>query len=303
MDPETGEHAVFLIRVSSLRERDCARILADSIRSFGGDMSGCPIKILETRPEETPCSSLEGPGIEIVTIAVPPAVSSYEYGDKVYACKVAEESAGPDVRTLVYLTADSLIVAPPVLFSLDEPFDAAVRPVHIKNVGLGARAAPDGFWRGVYDAAGVEDVPATVVSFVDQEHIRAYFNSAAFAVRPSAGIFRRWYECFEALVADAGFQAGPCRDARHRVFLHQAILSTLIATSLDPKRVRVLPETYGYPYNLHGEVAPERRAAAMDDLVCAIYHDRSIDPRCAVDIGMSGDLRQWIASRLGPGSD
>jgi hypothetical protein len=239
----------------------------------------------------------------VVTLEVPAWVAGYEYGDKVYACMMAEESAGERVRSLVYLTADSLIVAPPLLFDLGTSHDAAVRPVHIRNVGLGAREAPDGFWRGVYAAAGVEDVPASVVSFVDQEHIHAYFNSAAFAVRPGAGIFRRWFECFEALVGDADFQAGPCADERHRIFLHQAVLSTLLATSLDPKRVRVLPETYGYPYNLHGDIAPERRAARLDDLVCAIYHHRSIDPRDVDDIQMSGELRQFIASRVGAGPD
>jgi hypothetical protein len=294
--------AEFLIRVNSARERECARLLIGSIRSFGGRMSGYPVRVLSSNPCEVPCHSLEGNGVEVVDLSVPEHLARYEYGDKVYGCMVAERSAGPNVRSLVYLTADSLIVAPPLLFDLEAAWEAAVRPVHIKNVGLAAGRRPDAFWEKVYITAGQGDVTDTVVSFVDREHIMAYFNSAAFAVSPSAGLFRRWYECFEALVADGDFQAGPCADERHRIFLHQAVLSTLIATSLDTQRVRMLPETYGYPYNLHQDVSPARRAAMLDDLVCVIYHERPIDPRKIDDIGVGDSLRGWITSRLGPGA-
>lgn len=291
---------IFLIRVMSRRERACARLLIDSIRSFGGALSSYPIRVFESRPDRVPCAGLKGPGVEVVELSVPQSVAQYEYGDKVYACMVAEESAPAHVESLIYLTADSLILRPPDLFGLEASWDAAVRPVHIRNVGLGAHDAPDEFWGGVYRAVGVDDVARTVVSYVDQEHIRAYFNSAAFAVRPGTGAFRKWFECFETLVTDPDFQAGPCADERHRIFLHQAVLSTIIATSLDARRVRVLPDTYGYPYNLHGDVAPERRAAALDDLVCAIYHDRPIDPREIDDIRIGASLRAWLTSRIGP---
>lgn len=291
---------VFLTRVSSIRERDCARILIDSIRSFGGAMSDYPIKVLSSRPDMVPCDSLDARGVEIVHLTAPESVREYEYGDKVYGCMVAEQSAGPHVRSLVYLTADCLVLAPPLLFNLGADWDAAVRPVHIRNVGLISRERPDDFWSKVYEAAGVSDVERTVESFVDRERIRAYYNSAAFAVNPAAGILRRWFECFEKLVVDRNFQAGPCRDGRHRIFLHQAVLSTLIATRLESRRTRVLPETYGYPYNLHADVAPGRKAAALDDLVCAIYHERSIDPREIDDIEIGPSLREWIASRVGP---
>lgn len=52
------------------------------------------------------------------------------------------------------------------------------------------------------------------------------------------------------MVTDEAFQAGPCRDELHRIFLHQAILSTLVAKQLDWERVRLLPPEYNYPLNL-----------------------------------------------------
>ncbi|MFC2031288.1 hypothetical protein ACFLWA_11235 [Chloroflexota bacterium] len=202
------------------------------------------------------------------------------------------------MHTLIWLSPDCLIVQPPLLFDLTPSFDAAVRPVHIQNVGLEATATLDAFWKGIYETIGISDVEATVESFVDTVQIRAYFNSAAFAVRPNAGLFRRWLACFEALVQDEEYQLQASQDERHQIFLHQAILSTLIVTLLDPKRILTLPPVYGYPYNLHQSVAPDRRVSVLNDLVRAIYEERSVDPDLIDDIEVREPLRSWLRSRF-----
>ena len=183
-----------------------------------------------------------------------------------------------------------------MLFDLADAYDAAVRPVHIQNVGLLAIEPVDAFWTGVYEAAGVQDIETTVESFVDVRRLRAYYNSAAFAARPGTGLFQRWFNCFEGLVCDQAFQSGPAQDEWHQVFLHQAILSTLITTMLDPQRIRVLPPEYGYPYNLHGSVPPERQAKTLNELACVIYEERSTDPARMHDIEIHEPLRSWLSA-------
>ncbi len=86
-----------------------------------------------------------------------------------------------------------------------------------------------------------------------------------------------------------------------RVFLYRAVLSALIATSLDRARARELPPDYGYPYNLHSVVPADRRAAALGDAVCVIYEDRSIDPRDVADIEIREPLRSWLTARTAKG--
>ena len=189
----------------------------------------------------------------------------------------------------------ALIIQPPLLFDLTSSFDAAVRPVHHRNVGLPAAEPVDDFWKKVYETVGVQDVEVTVKSFVDAQHIRAYFNSHAFAINPAKGLLRRWFERFESLVCDLEFQSGPCQDVQHQVFLHQAVLSALIATSLDPRRVRILPPEYSYPYNMHQSVPAERRAQALNDLVFIAYEDRALDPSVVDDIGIHEPLRSWLS--------
>ncbi|MBU1878534.1 MAG: hypothetical protein KJ734_06245, partial [Chloroflexi bacterium] len=154
----------------------------------------------------------------------------------------------------------------------------------------------DAFWRRVYDAVGVPDVLTTVESFVDAQCLRAYFNSHAFAVNPARGLLGRWFQLFESLVGDREFQAGPGRDERHHIFLFQAVLSALLVTALDPGRICMLPPNYNYPYNLHQSVPPDRRARALDDLVCVAYEDRAIDPALMDDIEVREPLRSWLSA-------
>ncbi len=288
------DQTVFVTLVSTIKQRAGARLLIDSIRSFGGALRHCPIWLFEADPQKAPCNSLQDMGVRVLPLTVPDAVNRYWFADKVYACAQAEERAIPEVQSLIWLSPDCLIIKPPLLFNLASSFDAAVRPVHIKNVGLRTTEPVDDFWKKVYETVGVHDIHTTVESFVDAQHIRAYFNSHVLAVNPSQGLFRRWFECFKALAGDQEFQSASCQDERHQVFLHQAVLSALIVTLLDPERIRILPPDYSYPYNLHQSVSVSRRAQALNDVVCIAYEDRSLDPNKVNDIAIRDPLRSWL---------
>lgn len=286
----------FMTTVRTPGERRRARLLVDSLRSFGGDLSQCPIWLFEADPLEAPCGSLAETGVDVLPLEVPATVRGYLYAAKVAACAQAETLAQTNVGSLVYLAPENLIVKPPQQFDLGETFDVSVRPVHIRNVGLLTSDPVDGFWRGVYDVVGVHDVRTSVESFVDTQQLRAYFNSAAFAVNPGVGLFHRWFECFEALVNDRDYQSRYCQDVAHRVFLHQAVLSTVIVTELGWERVRILSPDYVYPYNLHQAVRPDRRVRALDDLVCVYYEDRPLAPALVDDLAIHEPLRTWLSA-------
>ena len=297
MDDSNTDGIIFFTCVRTNGQVSDARILIDSLRSFGGEKSGCTFWVFETDPKYVSCDSLEGEGVQILPLEVPQSIAHYYYGAKVYACARAEELAPVGVGTLTWLSVENLIVQPPLLFDLGETSDAAVRPVHIKNVGNPAKNPPDEFWTVVYDAVGVRDMQTNVETFIDPQMIRAYFNSAAYALRPSMGLGKRWFEIFESLVNDEGFQDGPCRDDWHQVFLHQAVLSTLIASQLEPDRILTLPPDYIYPYNLHPDVPPDRRAQTLNDQVCIYYEGRSLNPYDMNDIDVVEPLHSWLANR------
>jgi hypothetical protein len=296
----TIDQITFLTLVRTTRERSCARILIDSIRSFGGILSLCPIWLFEADPQRVPYEGLENMNVQIFSLSVPDTVQHYYFADKVNACAQAEEMVSPGVPSLIWIDPACLVIRPPLLYDLGQAFDAAVRPVHIRNVGLPPEEPLDGFWKKICETVGGHDIPTTVETFVDGQHIRSYFNSHAFAINPSRGLLRQWFECFEALVCDEEYQKETCQDERHQIFLHQAVWSALLVAKLDSKRVRELPPDYNYPYNLHQSVPVGRRAAVLNELVSIAYENRSLDPKQVDDIDIHDPLRSWLATHAAP---
>lgn len=298
MHNEPADQTVFLTLVGSIRERESARLLIDSIRSFGGALGHSPIWLFEGNPPEAPCNRLQSLGVRVLPLTIPGKVARYYYSAKVHACARAEDLATSAVRSLIWLSPEFLVVNPPLLLDLAPSFDAAVRPVHFKNVGLLAAEPLDDFWKQIYETVGTNDVHPPVESFLDALRIRPYFNTHAFALDPQKGLCRRWLDCFESLVCDRAFQLRVCSDQSHQVFLHQAILSAIIVTMLAPHRIRALPPEYNYPYNLHPSVPLDRRAPALNDLVTVAYDDRPLDPRVVDDIDIHEPLRSWLSARF-----
>lgn len=291
-----NHRSIFLTKIRTPAGKAAARLLIESIQTFGGEMSGCPIWVFTTDPQNERCRDLASAQVQVIPLTVPPAIAAYPFGDKVLACAHAEAIAPGNVQSLIWLDLECLVVQPPLLFDLGNEFDAALRPVHIRNVGLGPADPLDAFWRGIYAAVGVEDVDFTVETFVDRQPLRAYFNSHGLAARPGLGLFQRWYQLFERLVDDDQFQAAACQDERHQIFLFQALWSALVVSSVRPQRVRILPPSYNYPYNLHGQVPPDRRAAALSDLVCFTFEGRTMHPDAVTDVEIGEPLRSWLQS-------
>lgn len=274
------------------------RLLIESIRSFGGGLSKSPIWLFHGLTSSGRADIENDLDVDVLPMNVTESVKDYDLSEKVWACAEAERLAASKVRSLVWLSPDTLIVNPPVLYELGDMYDAALRPVHIKNVGLTTSEPLDGFWDGVYRSAGIADTGFTIESFVDEQKIRAYFNSHSYCINPSIGLFRQWLHCFEKLVCDSAFQDSSCSDDLHRIFLHQAVLSALTVTMLDTNRIKILPPTYCYPHNLHDSVPSDRRAGVMNDLVSVVYEDLPVHPEIIEGVEVREPLRAWLADKI-----
>jgi hypothetical protein len=284
----------FLILFGSEAGEQMARTVIESLRAFGGPLRNSPVWAFVLDPDRVPQALPGIEGVRRFPLVVEESFLRHPFAEKVYACARAEEMAGPEICSLVWLSLDCLVVNPPLLFNLGSAFDAAFRPVHHCNVGSPAHEPLDDFWQGIYRALGVDAMPYTVESFADGQTLRPYFNTHCFAFNPAAGLCRVWWVHFKAMVTDEAFQAGPCRDELHQVFLHQAILSTLVARPPVWERVRLLPPEYNYPLNLLNELPPERRVPTLNSVVSAVYEDafpwREIEVR--------EPLRSWLRERL-----
>lgn len=285
--------------VTDPAEAGAARLLVASLRAFGGEIKDCPVRVFVPADTVDAAARLAAPDVELIPLDVPPHLAGYPFGSKVLACAHAEALCPAGTDTLLWMDPNCLVLQPPVLYELGAQYDAALRPVHIRNVGLGPAEPPDAFWGGIDAALGIPGIRLSVESFVDRQRLRAYFNSHALAVRPELGLMQPWLALYEKLLADSAFQAAACPDPLHRVFLFQALFSTLVAVRIPPERIRILPLQYNYPYHLHERIPVESRAEALNDLVTAAYEDLPFHLVDGQGFEVREPLRGWLARFAG----
>jgi hypothetical protein len=284
-------NTIFVTSVST-SDLPAVRLMDDSLRSFGGELAEAPVWVFLSEPSVAP--DFKHTNTHILPFKAPDLKTGCLFGNKVAVCARAEELAPAGTSSLVWIDPFCIFVQPPVLFELDADFDAAFRPVHISNVGLPPTEPLDAFWRGIYTAVGLEDDCSTVTSFVDGQLLRTYLNSHAFAISPALGLMRRWVDLFQRLVRDAEFQSVACADENHQIFLFQALLSTLVASSIEPGRLRILPPSYNYPYHLQDRIPPNRRFKTLNETVLFTYEDSPIHPEAIFGMDINEPLRGWL---------
>lgn len=271
------------------------RTLVESIRDFGGDHQVL-VYVVEELSGDVDLLTTEN--LVIRSLHIPSELDGAWFASKVTACAAAESCAQGKAETLVWVSPDTLILNLPVQLDLASSADAAVRPVHMRNIGLAANEPVDAFWEGVYRQVGVENCSMQVESYVDEQLLAPYFNSHLVAVRPELKIFREWLEHFTALAVNQSFQHSACGDELHRIFLHQAVLSVLLAGRVGPERLRILPPEYSYPYNLQSRIPESKRAKILNSLVCAAVEERSLNPDEMDDIEVLEPLCSWLRRRV-----
>ena len=292
----------FFIMFRSEEGERLARIVIECLRAFGGSLGDSPVWAFVLDPGRAASAFPGLNGIERFSLELPVGSPAYPFAEKVYTCARAEELVGAEVRSLVWLSLDCLIIQAPQLFDLGEqpgipPAEAAFRPVHVCNIGSPVQEPLDAFWQGIYQVLGIDELAGTVESFVGRQRLRPYFNTHCFAFNPAAGLGRAWWEAFQTLADDQAFQAAACNDAEHQIFLHQAVLSALAVKRLGWEHIRLLPPEYNYPLHLLGEMPADRQARRLDSLVNAVYEEAF--PWEAIE--MAPQLRDWLRPRLAGG--
>lgn len=286
--------SAIIILLESPAQVKPAKILIDSLREFGGEMSQAPIlffKLSEGLPD------IDGEMIETSVLKIDERLREFPLAAKVYACAQEERISGNKYDSLIWMNPETLVINPPKLLDLSGKYDLAIRPVHIKNVGSQAGSKMDQYWQAIYDSVGISDCSRMVESFVDGQKLRAYYNTHVFSANPKLGLFNLWREHFERMALDKSFQSGPCGDMSHRIFLHQAVMSALIEKMMPETRLLILPPDYSYPYNLQEKVPVDRRAGTLNELTVMVYEQRSIKPDEMKDIGVEEPLRSWLVDK------
>jgi len=266
----------YITIISSQVEAQQVKLLIESLRRFGGRLGEYPVWLFCMDMKYSEGFS-ESDTLKLFHLEMDLPFRNYPFAEKVFACALAEEMAVlSGVKTLIWLNPDCLILNPLDLFVLGDQYDAAFRPVHIRNVGSLANEPLDGYWRRVYEVVRVNQVPYTIESFVDGQTIRPYFNTHCFAINPAKGILQAWQAYFLTLLLDKAFQDIYCQDELHQIFLHQVVLSAVLTKSIDQERIMMLPPEYSYPLHLQDKLPTDKLVKSLNQLVCMVYEDTTL---------------------------
>ena len=289
---------VFFTLVRSSDDARSARILVESLREYGSRLSRSPFWVFLSNGTGSPPELQELTDVDFYPVEMEPEYGQYILGDKVYVCAQAEKmAAARQIDSLVWMSAYSMILKPPDLLELGTGYDAALRAVHIKNIGSPIDEPIDPFWQAVYQKIGHRETTLTVVSLVDQASIRPYFNTHLFSICPDIRLLERWSEVFYDLITDPEFQDRYCQDIEHQIFLHQAVFSTLVLKMVAWNRIRQLPASYSYPLHLHHQVPVTDRARSLNDQVCPVYEGRFKYPNSLNGLEVYEPLDAWLSTR------
>jgi len=288
------ERVIFVTALADESALPGVQMMVGSLRTFSGPFQQASVWIYDLSPGAELCGRMAANRVDAFPLSLPGKLQGFPLAGKVAACARAETRAPSHLTSLVWISSDCLIFNPPRGYSLTAPHQAALRPVHIQNIGAERGKPLNAYWREVYRRVGQDPPSFSVESFVDGVDLYPYFNTHTFAVNPRLGLMARWEKIFQRLVEDDDFQDSACRDPRHKVFLHQAVFSALLSTHLTQDRIRVLPPTYGYPYNLQDQIPPRRRVTDLGQLVSLTWEGRTLAPDQVRDLHIAERYRKWL---------
>jgi hypothetical protein len=269
-----AEKTAFVTYAASADQEKAAMVLLRSLRTFGGSLAEAPFFVAQVDAKDWQPGRLRKAGAMMIAVPPTPGVAPYPFQAKVLALAAAEKHLQGKFRTVIYLDAETIILSEPSAWVLAAGKSVAIRPVHLVNqVGVNSGQPLDAYWEGIYKHFGQLPVDRPPLrSLVDQQDIQPYYSCVIMAFDPALGLMAQWKKAALALMADKAFQEAVVKDPRHRIFLHQAVLSSLLNLRLAPERIEVPGHLANYPMSLHERMPAELQAKSLDAVTC-LYVD------------------------------
>jgi hypothetical protein len=277
----TSQKLVVVIPVDYETQFAGAMVLAESLRTFGGDLSDVAILLYVPDRLHDAATTLHdrmAPLAVKVREAQPPAVAShYILGAKPFTAAQAEADAEGEFDLLAVLAPNTIVLAEPHELLLPKGITLGFSPVHHQNIGSPYDEPPDEFWSRMYRVLEVPESDVfPIVSLADRKTLRFYFNAGSFVVRPEAGLLRAWAHAFTALAGDQTV-ADLCREGKPNVFLHQAALAGITVKLLARDDTIQLPNSYSYPLFFERFFGGDTEFDSLEGVVTMRYEFRIED--------------------------
>jgi hypothetical protein len=308
------DEITFVICVEANRLEPQARLLCESLRTFGGRYRNAAILAISPRPHlalgPEARRRLEELGVTYLVEPLNDTGSPYGPINRIVAGSWAETFSSRPF--LVVLDTDTVFVGEPDFVRAD----AGVRPVDVKGAASSGGDDPqDLYWDRLCRLGGIDlsRLPR-ITATIDKASIRASYNSGFTVVRRDLGILQRTREIFFAsLQENLRPQAGKelevfastgsvGREASEWWGSSQAALSAAIWSSTSD--VHTYDERYNIPLNnLLGPGRSWPRRRGLEPIL--LHYHYLAEPKHQPQlrevmswIGCSRAVLQWIEERL-----
>lgn len=282
-----------------------ALLLAESIRTFAGSLSQTPIQFFVPENGEQLSSAVRDRLLALKVTLIPfeidPEVAQFPFTSMAVAAALAESEARGQTDLLAWLSSNTIVLQEPRDFLLRHDKSLGYRPVHHALIGSRCDEPLDAFWTLIYRYCNVpEDRVFPMTTHVDGVKLRPYFNAGCHVTRPEKHLLRNWRDTFLKVYWEPPLQELYQRDERYEVFIHQAIFSSVVLSTLATDEIQELPPSYNYPLHLHAEDVTDHRPSSLEEVVTLRHEGFYQDPEWIKKMLAREPLKRWIAERLLP---
>ncbi len=304
------DEIAFVLCVEANELEPQARLLCESIRTFGGRYRDAPIVAIAPRPHLALSAEgqaqLEALGVTYVALPLNLTGSTYGTINRIVAGNWAQ--ANLTQPYLVMLDTDVLMVAEPTFVRAD----VGARPVDGKGSATSGPDDPlDAYWAQLCAFAGIEldDLPMMRAT-IDGTRLRASYNGGFVVVRRDSDVLRRTHDIFFTSFRDDLRPRGCGDDVKASTGMvgteasewwgsSQAALSTAIWSST--RDVHEYDAAYNIP--AHALADPDQPWPTIEPVL--VHYHYLAEPKYQEHLhavlrrlGCTAEVQAWVAARL-----
>ncbi|MFX0000407.1 MAG: flavin reductase family protein [Candidatus Hodarchaeota archaeon] len=273
-------------------------MLAASIRKFGNSLSSNPIWVLIPKPVESIAKEMRelflSLNVDLISFS-PKDEPNFPFLKFVLAAANAELLAKEKAKLLAWLGSNTLVFNEPKHFLLDDDKNLGYRPVHHTNIGSFFDEPIDPFWEQIYQRCNVSEGQIfPMKTHIDHNKLRPYFNAGCLIIRPEKGLLQSWWNFFKSLFNEQNFKDYYNKTYLYAIFIHQAILSGVILSTMEQTELYELPFEYNYPLNLYYNCPVVYRAININKLITVRYEDLGDINK----VPIQDPLKSWLINQM-----
>ncbi len=273
-------------------------ILAASIRKFGNSLSDYPIWVFVPKPVESIAKEMRDLFLSLNVDLIPFSPENepnFPFITHVLAAANAELLAKEKTNLLAWLGSNTIIFNEPKHFLLDDDKNLGYRPVHHTNIGSFIDEPINPFWEQVYQKCNVsKEQIFPMKTHVDHNKLRPYFNAGCLIIRPEKGLLQSWWNFYKDLFNEQSFKDYYNKNYLYAIFIHQAILSGVILSSMERNELYELPFEYNYPLNLYYNCPLVYQAKNVNKLITVRYEDLGDLKK----VPIQDPLKSWLINQM-----